>query len=133
MIRHLKSTDTVIVDRHPLIGNAILLDRRINLDVLNELGNHALCNGGSIDVAAQCFQESIHIHPLIFQLLQLQPDIVGRRTFSEAGIVVVAAKEHDVVVAMVEVESQITTTLWAFQIAAKGAGLLCYGMSVLQV
>ena len=33
-IRHLKGTDAVVVDRHPLIGNAVLLDRRINLDVL---------------------------------------------------------------------------------------------------
>ena len=55
---------------------------------------------------------------------EVQPDIVGRRTFSEAGIVVVAAKELDVVVALVEVESQIASALRAFQIAAKGAGLL---------
>ena len=40
---------------------------------------------------------------------------------------VVAAKELDVVVALVEVESQIASALRAFQIAAKGAGLLCYG------
>ena len=42
---------------------------------------------------------------------------------------VVAAKELDVVVALVEVESQIASALRAFQIAAKGAGLLCYGTS----
>ena len=41
---------------------------------------------------------------------------------------VVAAKELDVVVALVEVESQIASALRAFQIAAKGAGLLCYGI-----
>ena len=40
---------------------------------------------------------------------------------------VVAAKELDVVVALVEVKSQIAAALRAFQIAAKGAGLLCYG------
>ena len=34
-----------VVDRHPLIGNAVLLDRRIHLDVLNELGNHAFGDG----------------------------------------------------------------------------------------
>ena len=52
---------------------------------------------------------------------------MGRRAFVEPGIVVVAAKELDVVVALVEVESQIASALRAFQIAAKGAGLLCYG------
>ena len=60
-------------------------------------------------------------------LQEVQPDIVGRRAFAEPGIVVVAAKELDVVVALVEVESQIAAALRAFQIAAKGAGLLCYG------
>ena len=37
---------------------------------------------------------------------------------------VIAAKELDVVVALIEVESQIAAALRAFQIAAKGAGLL---------
>ena len=40
---------------------------------------------------------------------------------------VLAAKEVDVEVILVEVESQIASALRAFQIAAKGAGLLCYG------
>lgn len=40
---------------------------------------------------------------------------------------VVAAKELNVVVALVKVESQIAAALRAFQIATKGAGLLCYG------
>ena len=39
---------------------------------------------------------------------------------------VVAAKEFDVVVILVKVESQIAAALRAFQIATKGAGLLCY-------
>ena len=37
---------------------------------------------------------------------------------------VVAAKELDVVVILVKVESQVAPALRAFQIAAKGAGLL---------
>jgi len=61
------------VNCHPLIGNAVLLDRRINLDVLNELGNHAFGDGGGVGIAAHRFQEGVHIHPLIFQLFQLQP------------------------------------------------------------
>ena len=40
---------------------------------------------------------------------------------------VLAAKEVDVEVILVKVESQIAAALRAFQIAAKGAGLLCYG------
>ena len=214
------------MDRYPLIGNAVLLDRRIDLDVLNELGNHALRNSGSVGVSAHRFQEGVHIHSLIFQLFRLQPqrldppgvlalfllislghfgkpgiidlarhvvlvkplkehiqlpipgqqpiqlpllaypvifrylggaahhrldkvvfvfvseagqtvylvkhdlfqevqpDIVGRRAFTEPGIVVVAAKELDVVVALVEVESQIAAALRAFQIAGEHAGLL---------
>lgn len=40
---------------------------------------------------------------------------------------VVAAEEFNIVVALVKVESQIAAALRAFQIAAKGAGLLCYG------
>ena len=40
---------------------------------------------------------------------------------------VVAAKELDVVVALVEVEIQIAAALRAFQIAGKGAGLLGNG------
>ena len=40
---------------------------------------------------------------------------------------VVAAKELDIVVALVEAESQIAAALRAFQIAAKGDGPLCYG------
>ena len=40
---------------------------------------------------------------------------------------VVAAEEFNIVVALVKVESQVAAALRAFQIAAKGAGLLCYG------
>ena len=39
------------MDRHPLIGNTVLLDRRIDLDILNEFGNHALGDGGGVGVS----------------------------------------------------------------------------------
>lgn len=55
-----------------LIGNTVLLGRRLNLNVLNELGSHALGDGG-IGVSAYCFQEGIRIHPFIFRLFQLRP------------------------------------------------------------
>ncbi len=68
------------------------------------------------------------MHLIEYNLLQeVQPDIMGRRAFAELGIVVVAAKELDVVVALIKVESQIAAALRAFQITAKGAGLLRYG------
>ena len=68
------------------------------------------------------------MHLIEHNLLQeVQPDIMGRRAFAEPRIVVVAAKEFDVVVALVKVESQIAAALRAIQIAAKGVGLLCYG------
>ena len=47
----------------------------------------------------------------------MMPSIFGENLFDD----------FDVVVALVEVESQIASTFRAFQIAAKGAGLLCYG------
>ncbi len=60
------------------------------------------------------------MHLIEHNLLQeVKPDIVGRRAFAEPGIVVIAAKELDVVVALIEVESQIAAAFRAFQIAAK--------------
>ena len=57
-------------------------------------------------------------HPL----QKFQPDIVGFRALAEAGIMVLTAKEFDVVVALIEVEIEIAAALWAFQIAGKHAG-----------
>lgn len=55
---------------------------------------------------------------------EVQPNIVGRRTFAEPGIVVAATEKLDVVVALVKMEIQIAAALRAFQIATKDAGLL---------
>jgi len=60
-------------------------------------------------------------------LQEVQPDIVGRRAFAEPGIVVLAAKEFNIVVALVKMEIQIAAALRAFQIAGKDAGLLGNG------
>lgn len=49
---------------------------------------------------------------------------MGRRALAEPGIVVLAAKEFNIVVALVKMEIQIAATLRAFQIAGKDAGLL---------
>ena len=47
-------------------------------------------------------------------LQEVQTDIVGRRAFAEPGIVVLAAKEFNVVVALVKMEIQIAAALRAF-------------------
>ncbi len=55
-------------------------------------------------------------------LQEVQPDIVGRRAFAEPGIVALAAKEFNIVVALVKMEIQIAAALRAFQIAGKTLG-----------
>lgn len=62
----------------------------------------------------------IQHHPL----QKFQPDIVGLGALAQAGIVVLAAKEFNIVVALVEVEIEVAAALRAFQNAGKGAGLL---------
>ena len=57
-------------------------------------------------------------------LQEVQPDVVGRRTLAEPGIVVLAAKEFNIVVALVKMEIQIAAALRAFQQAGEYAGLL---------
>ena len=49
-IRHIKGTDAVVVNNDTLVGNAILLFSVVHLDVVDQLRNHALCNGGRIRV-----------------------------------------------------------------------------------
>ena len=59
-------------------------------------------------------------HPL----QKLQPNVMGLGALTEAGIMVLTAKEFDVVVALIEVEIEIADALRAFQIAGKHAGFL---------
>ena len=59
-------------------------------------------------------------HPL----QKFQPDIVGLGALAQTGIVVLATKEFNIVVALVEVEIEVAAALRAFQNAGKGAGLL---------
>ena len=68
------------------------------------------------------------MHLIEHDLLQeIQPDVVGRRAFAEPGIVVLAAKEFNIVVALVKMKIQIAAAFRAFQIAGKDAGLLGNG------
>ena len=49
-IRHIESADAVVVDHDTLIGNAVLLFSVVHLNVVDQLRDHALCNGGRIRV-----------------------------------------------------------------------------------
>ena len=60
-------------------------------------------------------------------LQEVQPDVVGRRALAEPRIVVLAAKEFNIVVALVKMEIPIAAALRAFQIAGKDAGRLGNG------
>ena len=59
-------------------------------------------------------------HPL----QKFQPDIMGLGALAQAGIVILATEKLNVVVALVEVEIEVSAALWAFQIAGKHAGRL---------
>ena len=49
-IRHIKGTDAVVVDHDTLIGNAVLLFSVVHLNMVDQLRDHALCNGGRVCV-----------------------------------------------------------------------------------
>ena len=50
-IRHIKGTDAVVVNIDALVGNAVLLFSVVDLDVVDQHRDHALCNGGRIRVS----------------------------------------------------------------------------------
>ena len=49
-VRHFKSADAVVEDHAPLIGNAVLLDRRINVNVVDQFADHAFGNRDSVGI-----------------------------------------------------------------------------------
>ena len=56
-IRHIESADAadaVVVDHDTLVGNAILFFGVVHLDVVDQLCDHALCNGGRI-----CYRRTV--------------------------------------------------------------------------
>ena len=50
-IRHIKGTDAVIVNIDALVGNAVLLFGVVHLNMVDQLCNHSLCNGGRVRVS----------------------------------------------------------------------------------
>ena len=49
-IRHIERANAVVVDHNTLIGNAVLLFSVVHLNVVDQLRDHTLCNGGRIRV-----------------------------------------------------------------------------------
>ena len=72
-IRHIKGTDAVVVNNDALVGNAVLLFSVVHLNVVNQLRDHALCNGGRVCVPPHRFKKIVNVHALAFVLFQLQP------------------------------------------------------------
>ena len=63
-IRHIKGTDAVVVNNDALVGNAVLLFSVVHLDVVDQLRDHALCNGGRIRVSPYRFKKIVNVYAL---------------------------------------------------------------------
>ena len=63
-IRHIKGTNTVIVNNDALVGNAVLLFSVVHLDVVDQLCNHPLCNGGRVRVSPYRFKKIVNVYAL---------------------------------------------------------------------
>ena len=53
-IRHIESADAVVVNHDTLVGNAILFFGVVHLNVVDQLCDHTLCNGGRI-----CYRRTV--------------------------------------------------------------------------
>ena len=62
-IRHIESADAVVVDHDTLIGNAVLLFGVVHLNMVDQLCNHPLCNGGRVRVSPYRFKKIVNVHP----------------------------------------------------------------------
>ena len=72
-IRHIESADAVVVNIDALVGNAVLLFSVVHLDVVDQLRDHALCNGGRVRIPPHRFKEIVNVHALALVLFQFQP------------------------------------------------------------
>ena len=63
-IRHIKGTNAVVVDHDTLIGNAVLLFSVVHLNVVDQLRDHALCNGSRICVPPYRFKKIVNVYAL---------------------------------------------------------------------
>ena len=63
-------------------------------------------------------------------LQEVQPDIVGRRAFTQSRIMILATKKLDVVVVLIKMEVQIAAALGTLHHAGKNAWLLGNGRAL---
>ena len=63
-IRHIESADAVVVDHDALVGNAVLLFSVVHLNVVDQLRDHALCNGSRVCVPLYRFKKIVNVHAL---------------------------------------------------------------------
>ena len=63
-----------------LVGNAVLLFSVVHLNMVDQLCNHPLCNGGRVRVSPYRFKKIVNVHALALVLFQFQPqrlDLLG--------------------------------------------------------
>ena len=78
-IRHIESADAVVVDHDTLIGNAVLLFGVVHLNMVDQLCDHALCNGGCVCVSPHCFKEIVKSQELCYSIaraLAVEPEVL---------------------------------------------------------
>ena len=63
-----------------LVGNAVLLFSVVHLNMVDQLCNHPLCNGGRVRIPPYRFKKIVNVHALALVLFQFQPqrlDLLG--------------------------------------------------------
>ena len=78
-IRHIKGTNAVVVDHDTLIGNAVLLFSVVHLNVVDQLCNHTLCNGGRVRVSPYRFKKIVKSQELCYSIaraLAVEPEVL---------------------------------------------------------
>ena len=56
-----------------LVGNAVLFFSVVYLNMVDQLSDHALCNGGRVGVPPYLFKKIVNVHALALVLFQFQP------------------------------------------------------------
>ena len=78
-IRHIESADAVVVDHDTLIGNAVLLFGVVHLNMVDQLCNHPLCNGGRVRIPPHRFKEMFKSQELCYSIaraLAVEPEVL---------------------------------------------------------
>ena len=68
-VRHIESTDAVVVDHHALSGNTVLLFRVIYVNMVDQFPHHALGDFGSVGVPPDSDKKFVDVHALALQIV----------------------------------------------------------------